>query len=338
MCVMPPERPVVPIPRWQRPLHSTSIDAVKDTLLNSLPVRAVRRFLDAQGPNWATIVAWNLFFAFFPMVFLVISVVGLALRDPGTRATVVQQVLAAFPSCQSQQASGASCPIVSALDDFRRSSGLFAVIGIAGLLWSGASLFSAIEQGLNSLYPSKSRDFIPQKVMGFGMVIIFTVLAVPLVASGSLLGLLQSIPGVPDFLRSGPASLLLQLGAGVVDASLLFGIIYFVVPNRPQRVREVVPGAITAGLIFEVLTLLFPLYFGLVTHSPQWGQTFGFIFVLLFYFFLIGQIVMLGGTMNAELAVARGDDRGTPGLETGGLGGQGVLADPAVRKPAGKPG
>lgn len=301
---------------------------MKQRLLNSLAVRAVRRFLDAQGPNWATIVAWNLFFAFFPMVFMAISVVGVALRDPGTRATVVQQVLAAFPSCQSQQSSGASCPIVSALDDFRRNSGLFAIIGLAGLLWSGASLFSAVEQGLNSLYPCRSRDFVPQKVMGIGMVLIFTVMAVPLVVSGSALGLLQSIPGVPDFLRSGPASLLLQTGAGTLDAALLFGIIYFVVPNRRQRVRDVLAGAITAGILFEAVTLVFPLYFTLVTHSPQWGQTFGFVFVLLFYFFLIGQIVILSGAVNAEIAGAECED---PAVETGGLGGQGVLADPAVR-------
>ncbi|MEO8898719.1 MAG: YihY/virulence factor BrkB family protein [Candidatus Dormibacter sp.] len=277
---------------------------MKAKVAGLLPVRALRRFLAAQGPNWATIIAWNLFFAFFPMVFLAISAVGFALRDPGTRATVVQQVLAAFPSCNAQQSSGGDCQIVTALNDFRHSSGLFAVIGIVGLIWSGSSLFGAIEQGLNSLYGCASRGFVRGKVMAIGMVAIFTVMAVPLVASGSLLGLLRSIPGVPDFLRGGPASVLLQVGAGVVDASLLFGVIFFVVPNRHQRVRDVLPGAVAAGVIFEGLTLLFPLYFGLVTHSPQWGQTFGFIFVLLFYFFLIGQIVMVGGAVNAEIAAA----------------------------------
>ena len=305
---------------------------VKDRLLASLPLRALRRFLDAQGPNWATIIAWNLFFAFFPMVFLAISIVGLALRDPATRDAVVQQVLAAFPSCQAK-AGAPPCQIVTALDDFRRSTGVFAIIGVLGLVWSGASLFSAVEQGLNSLYPCKSRDFLKQKVMAIGMVLLFTLMAVPLVASGSLLGLLQSLPGVPDFLRSGPASLLIQLGAGVIDASLLFGVIYFVVPNRRQRVRDVLPGAITIGVLFEALTLLFPLYFKLVTNSPQWGQTFGLVFVLLFYFFLTSQLVMVGGSVNAEIGIRREGCRAR-GLPSGGLGGEGVIADPAVPTPS----
>jgi membrane protein len=166
--------------------------------------------------------------------------------------------------------------------------------------------------------------------MAIGMVVIFTIMTVPLVASGSVLSLLQSIPGVPDFLRSSAVSLLIQLGAGIIDASLLFGVIYFVVPHRKQHVRDILPGAIAAGVLFEALTLVFPLYFRLVTHSPQWGQTFGFIFVLLFYFFVIGQIIMLGGAFNAEVGRNR-EDREAPGLPAGGLGGQGLLKDPAVR-------
>jgi membrane protein len=305
---------------------------VKDRLLGSLPVRAIRRYLGAQGPNWATIIAWNLFFAFFPMVILAVTLVGLALQDPGTRTTVEQQVLAAFPSCHAQQVGGGSCQIITALNDFRRSTGLLAIVGIVGLVWTGSGLFSAIENGLNSLYLCKSRGFITQKLVAIGMVGIFTVMAVPLVASGSLLSLLQSIPGIPDVLRGGAASLIIQVSAGIVDASLLFGVIYFVVPHRKQHVRDILPGAIAAGVLFEALTLLFPLYFKLVTNSPQWGQTFGFIFVLLFYFFLLGQIVMLGGAFSAEIGLAR-EAAADPGLRSSGLDGEGVRSDPAPQSP-----
>lgn len=307
---------------------------MRDRLVTSLPVRAISRFINAQGPNWATIIAWNLFFAFFPMVILAITVVGLVLQDPGTRSTVEQQVLAAFPSCHAPASGGATCQIITALDDFRRSAGIFAIVGILGLIWSGAGLFSAMENGLNSLYPCKSRGFIAQKLMSIGMVVIFTVMTVPLVASGSVLSLLQSIPGVPDFLRSSVVSLLLQLGAGIVDASLLFAVIYYVVPHRKQHVRDILPGAIAAGVLFEALTLVFPLYFRLVTHSPQWGQTFGFIFVLLFYFFVIGQIIMIGGAFNAEIGQGR-EEFEAPGLEAGGLGGEGLTRDTSVRSAAG---
>jgi membrane protein len=310
---------------------------VKDRLLRSLPIRAIRRYLDRQGSNWATIVAWNLFFAFFPMVILTVTVVGLALRDPGTRSTVEQQVLAAFPSCQAQQSGGGTCQIISALNDFRHSTGVFAIVGIVGLVWTGSGLFSAIENGLNSLYASRSRGFFSQKLMSIGMVVVFTVMAVPLVASGSVLSLLQSIPGLPDFLRSSVVSLVIQVAAGIVDASLLFGLIYFVVPHRRQHVRDILPGAIAAGVLFEALTLVFPLYFRLVTNSPQWGQTFGFIFVLLFYFFLLGQIIMLGGALNAEIGLNR-EGSAARGVTSGDVDCQGVQSDRALPTSAARSG
>ena len=265
-----------------------------------LPIRAVKRYLDTGGPNWATIIAWNLFFAFFPMVILAITVVGLVLQDPGTRATIEHQVVAAFPSCSAQ----AGCQILDALNSFQQRTGLYALIGVIGLVWTGMSLFSAIEQGLDALHGIPTRGFFRQKLMCIVMVVLFTVLAVPLVATGSLLSLLQSLPGLPDFLRSGPASLIIQVAGGVIVATILFGVILYVVPNRKQSVRSVLPGAVTIGVLFEALTLLFPLYFRLVTHSPQWGQTFGFVFVLLFYFFLVGQLVMLGGALNAVVQPA----------------------------------
>jgi membrane protein len=307
---------------------------VKGTLARWLPIRAIRRFLGAQGPNWATIIAWNLFFAFFPMVILAITAVGLALHDPATRATVEQQVLAAFPSCHAQQSGGGTCQIITALNDFRARTGLFAVIGIVGLIWTGAGLFSAIENGLNSLYPCKSRGFVRQKLMSIGMVAVFVVMALPLVVSGSLLSLLQSIPGLPSWLHGGVAGLVAQVCAGVADAAVLFAVIYFVVPNRRQHIGDVIPGALTAGVAFEALTLLFPLYFKIVTNSPQWGQTFGFIFVLLFYFFILGQIVMLGGAINAEVGAGH-EDCEPQGLKAGGLDGEGLREHPEARSASG---
>jgi hypothetical protein len=48
------------------------------------------------------------------------------------------------------------------------------------------------------------------------MILLFTVLALPLVFSSSLLVLLHSLPHVPHLLNAGPASLLIQIGGGIV--------------------------------------------------------------------------------------------------------------------------
>ncbi|HEY2705203.1 MAG TPA: YihY/virulence factor BrkB family protein [Candidatus Dormibacteraeota bacterium] len=269
---------------------------MKRRLLNSFPVRVIKRYLDAQGTNWGTLIAWNALFAFFPIVLVTITVLGLLLQDQGLKDSIERQIAAGFPNCRNSS----NCEIIVALNSFKEKTGVFAILGLAGLFWSGSALFGAMDQALSSLSGCKARDFIPQKLMSFGMILLFTVLTVPLILSGSLLGLLEKLPLVPTVFRIGPVSLLLQLGLGILDATLLFTAIYYVVPNRRQRLRQVLPGALVAAALFEGFTLVFPLYFRLSGGFAAYGQTFALFFLLLFYFFVLGQIVMIGGAVNAE--------------------------------------
>ena len=58
---------------------------MKDRLLRSFPARVVRRYLAASGPTWATVIAWNLLFAFFPIVLVAITILGLVMQGAGPR-------------------------------------------------------------------------------------------------------------------------------------------------------------------------------------------------------------------------------------------------------------
>jgi membrane protein len=278
---------------------------MKTRLLNSFPARVVQRYLDAQGPNWATLIAWNAMFAMFPILLVTATVIGAVLHSPGISSGLQQQVEHAFPGAQNRN------DIDNALHAFRDKSGLFGVVGFAGLLWSGSALFGAIEQGLSALYKCKPRDFVPQKLMSFAMILLFTLLAVPLVLSSSVLPALESLPVVPRFLTSGPVGLVLQIAFGALDGSVLFLAIYYVVPNRRQRFRHVLPGALAAGALLETLTLLFPLYFKIAGGFATYGATFALFFLLLTYFFLLGQITMIGGAVNAEYEARRKADPST---------------------------
>src|SRR5207302_958507 len=83
---------------------------------------------------------------------------------------------------------------------------------------------------------------------------------------------------IPGCLNSPAAALALQLLLGVAAGCLLFGAIYYVVPNRRQELRKVWPGSLVAGVLFELLTLLFPLYLRLTGSSNTYGKTFGLVF------------------------------------------------------------
>src|SRR6266571_5154122 len=106
----------------------------------SLPGRVVRKFVADNGPNQAILMAWNVLFAIFPITLAMAAVLGLVLTHAGVKADAVYEtVLAIVPDDQGRAQA------LSGLESVKRQSGLFFVVGFAGLLWSGSSLFGAME-------------------------------------------------------------------------------------------------------------------------------------------------------------------------------------------------
>ena len=257
-------------------------------------VRVVKRYAKANGGTYAINIAWNTLFAFFPIILLITTILT-AIFGSGQYGDAIDR------NIESVVPGSSGAEIVQALHSFHKATGPLLALSFVGLLWSGTSLFGALEQGLNALETAKPRGFVRQKLMGVLMILVFTVLVVLDVGSASLLSLVTRLPNVPSFVHSGASATLIQVLFGVIDALLLFGAIFYIVPNRPQRVRAILPGAIAAGVLFEGFTLLFPLYFKVQHGFSTYGTTFALFFLLLTLAFWVAQIVMLGGAVNAEL-------------------------------------
>jgi uncharacterized BrkB/YihY/UPF0761 family membrane protein len=138
--------------------------------------------------------------------------------------------------------------------------------------------------------------------MSVGMILLFTVLIGLDVLSSSLLPALKNLGGIiPGGLVAGPTAFILQVVVGVVAGFILFATVYYVVPNRRQRWKQVVPGALVAGVLLELVTLVFPIYLSLNRGMAAYGKTFGLLFVLMTFFFFLGLITMLGVEVNCVL-------------------------------------
>jgi membrane protein len=136
--------------------------------------------------------------------------------------------------------------------------------------------------------------------MALLMMVIFSVLALVGVGTAALLPLLNQLPGVPKSITD-LLNFPLQFAVGAVAGFLLFLTLYYVVPNRKQRLTHVWPGALLAGIGFELLTLLFPLYIALNKSINQFGKQFAFLFILLAFFYFLGLITVLGATLDVVL-------------------------------------
>jgi membrane protein len=260
----------------------------------TLPGKVVATFAEKQGTNWAVLLAWNALQAMLPILLLTIALLGFALGFAGVKqSALVQDLVSVMPSASARQET------LDALKAVHAHSGVFFVFGLASFLWSGASLFSQMDQAFATIYNVKQRDLIPQKLMSFGMMLLFVLLVGVTLMTSSLLPLLKFVPYMPGLLTGGPATVALQALVGTAAGVILFGAIYFVVPNRRQHIKEVWPGALLAGVLFELLTLLFPVYLHFTGGGNTYGKTFGLFLLLLGYAYFLGLITVLGATLNA---------------------------------------
>jgi membrane protein len=264
--------------------------------MGTLPGRALRKFIEDNGPNQAVLIAWNILFSIFPIVLAMAAVLGLLLSSTGVKADAVYQtVLAIIPDEQGRAQA------LSGLVAVKRQSGLFFIVGLAGFIWSGSSLFGAMEQAFDRIYHCGQRPFLRQKLMGVLMMVLFTVLAGIAIATSALLPLLKLLPVVPAAWTQSATVYVLQPVVGVLAGVLLFGTLYYVVPNRRLRLGQVWPGALLAGVAFYALTLLFPLYLSFDKGLNQYGASFAFLFIVMNFFYFLGLITMLGVELNSVL-------------------------------------
>ena len=277
----------------------------------TVPFRLIQRYGEDDGGIWATVIAWNGLTAIFPIALALVAITGFILGIVGVgNQTVINDVVRIFPSNANAQQEA-----LAALRAIGEKPLVFALVALAGYLWTASNLFGAMEAAFDAVWHCGRRPFVPQKLMALGMMGIFSILAVVGVGTAALLPLLSQLPDVPSSVTD-LLNFPLQFAVGALAGFILYLTIYYVVPNRKQRLSRVWPGALFAGVGFELLTLLFPLYISLNTGINQFGKQFAFLFILLTFFFFLGLITMFGAELNAVLfeSVERQPGRPLPGV------------------------
>jgi membrane protein len=271
---------------------------VRQRLRGSLIGGVVRRYDAHHAGDWATIIAWNAFFSFVPIVIAVVALFSFLVNRHDFAAQVTSIVDRIASSRQER------VELLRTINGVAQHRNLLAGIAAVGLLWSGSALFSAMDNGLSALYGVAARRFIIKRLRGMFLVIIFAALLVPLLLSSALLSAGTRFSLLPTGVPA-PALFALQFLSGTILATVIFLVIYRLLPNSGHRVRRVMPGALSAGLLLEALTGLFPIYERSTNGTAAYGALIGLIVLLLTFFFVLGQITVIGALVNVELDARR---------------------------------
>ena len=244
----------------------------------SLPVRVLSAYGESRASNYALALAFAGFVSMFPIMLGALSIIGLAIRDQTTGRRFESLVLQVFPDSAQPE-------VLQALQGVKQSAGWLGVLSIAGLLWSASSIFATLEFAFTEIFGTSQRDVLRQRLMGLVMMVVLVVAIVLTVAVNALAAFF------PFAWITG-----LLIGAAVM-VSLLVAL-YRLVPNRTFTARKVLPGALVAGVLIEVLSLAFPLYAKIAHSFNTYGAQFALFFLLATWFYFLSQLVLLGAVFN----------------------------------------
>lgn len=259
--------------------------------------------------NLSGMLAYNILMSLFPILLVLLAVAGFILGAlaPAQADALRGQLSGALPG--GSQLIGA---IYRQLSD---SAGVLLVVGIVTAAFTGSRLFIAIENCLAVVFRLRTRDFLHQNLMAFGMLLIyavlFPVLSLSTMVPAAIVGLAGPLQG------SGLAHFLIWLagiGLSVVVAFVFFGVIYVVVPARQVRWGEVWKGTLVAAALLVLYNLLFPLYESLFLHPRNYGSLAGFAIVILVYLYYVGFILLIGAEVNSWAVGQRQTDGDIPAL------------------------
>lgn len=250
--------------------------------------------------NFSGLLAYNLITSLFPIVLVLLATAGLLLSQ------IAPQALEQLQAIVEQAVPGGSEVVAAVLNRLANSSQALLILGVITSAVTGSHLFVVIENCFGIIFRVRGRDGVRQQVMAFGMLLLYVIL----VAVIALASLLPSI--ILSFFRPYVQSSALDVLTYVLSflivgtsACLLFGAIYYIVPNRHMRAREVWPGTLVAALLLILFEVLFPVYTRYFFHMDNYGALAGFMIVLLLFFYYLGFILLLGAEVNSWIAGLR---------------------------------
>ena len=115
----------------------------------------VHKFFADRGTHLAAMVAYFALLSFVPLIFLALSLFGLAHRAEASDF-FVKELKHAFPGTSLDS-------IIKLVRRVQDNAAALGIIGGVGLLWSSLSFFSALESALNIVYGLPNRRFLHGK-------------------------------------------------------------------------------------------------------------------------------------------------------------------------------
>lgn len=245
--------------------------------------------------NRAAELAFWFLLGFFPMLLSVASMVAMFGSAPDSQGTLMKYIGEILPST----AAGLVRQVLAQTTGSGR-----AWISLLFALWSSSSATSGLIDTLNAIYDVKERrSWWRSRLLAVALAI---AMGVSLTAASILV---VYGPIILHKIASGSAtSGIWNIAQWPAAAALLIfallGLYRFAPDIQGQKWKWLLPGSIVAATVWMVVSLLFKIYVRHFSHFGLLYGSLGTLIILMFWFYLSGVAILVGGEINAILRQA----------------------------------
>lgn len=260
-----------------------------------------RKIVDTDLLDRAAQIGFYFSFAFFPLLFFLVTLFGLVLESTdGLKRQLYNYLAQIMPY-------SAFDLVRKTLDEVvENSSGGKLTLGLFITLWSASAGVDSIRTSLNSVYELReTRAWWNTKLQSLVLTLLF-ILLIAIVIAGVTSGLhLVRLSLLSMGLEVTSPWLLSAIQWAVIIIVMLFttGVIFSWIPNFDGfKWVWISPGAIVAIILWIAFTGGFRLYLQYFnTYNKAYGSL-GAVIILMLWMFLTGTAILIGGAINSVLA------------------------------------
>jgi membrane protein len=272
--------------------------------LGSLLKETAVQWDEDQAARQAASLALYTLLSVAPLLIVSIKVAGIALGDEAARGQVSQEV---GRLVGPQAGAAIEAMVTNAQQPGQGVIG--SLVGLAVLLFGASGVFGELQTSLNQIWEVKPKPnrgivgFLKDRVFSFTMVMsVAFLLLVSLVVSAVLATVTEHFRGIIPY----PAlwwTLNVAIGIGVT--TVLFALIYKIIPDAQIEWRDVWVGAFATAVLFSVGRVLLSWYVGRSATTSAFGAA-GSLVALIVWVYYSAQILFFGAEFTQVFATRYG--------------------------------
>jgi membrane protein len=254
-------------------------------------VSAANEVLKPDSAITSAAIAYFALFSLFPLTLLSISIASINLGPFLDQQIIVQRLEFLAPALG--QLLGKN------IDEIVRARGPVSFVAIIGLIWSASTIFIILTGTLHKIWGNKrSRPVWKRRGLAILFVLTFVGPALIIVSfAGSM---------ITNFLTWLPVQIITIVGVISIGVAIfldisLFMVLYIMLPHGASTWREILPGALGAGLLWEIAKKVFLFFVSdYISMSNLVYGSVTAIIAFLVWAYLSGQIFLFGAYLSVS--------------------------------------